>query len=414
MKANCFSRLLHGRRQLSLALWCVVAVSTIGGACVYADHYGYEFRPGPHVPAGFKPGPGVDASGTDLGGSVFVGMDLSNARFDGCNLQQAHFYQVRFYSGGASFRGADLRNAAFLESPDGPPRAAFSVCDFSDALVNGLSFIQQRDHLTLEQLQSTRSYKLKDLSGCQIVAGLHERGNYGYGALSIRDVAIDFRGFDLRGAIFVAGDFTHCDFGDAIITGATFVRSKITPAQIMSTKRYTLDPVTDRTTGSAYANPARQLVAREGYEDIGFSLVDLSDWDFANADLRGTRFHAVNLDGVSFSGADVSGAEFWKSIGRQQLFSTKSYKEGNLIGTVFVWVDLSGMDFSSKNLTGVRFLYCDLSGADFTDAVVTDADFRYLDHPLTVEQIKSTWNYKHGRMEGVVLREELANALRAE
>jgi len=33
---------------------------------------------------------------------------------------------------------------------------------------------------------------------------------------------------------------------------------------------------------------------------------------------------------------------------------------------------------------------------------------------LTLAQIKSTWNYKHGRMEGVELPDELADALKAE
>ncbi len=33
---------------------------------------------------------------------------------------------------------------------------------------------------------------------------------------------------------------------------------------------------------------------------------------------------------------------------------------------------------------------------------------------LTLEQIKSTWNYQHGRMEGIKFREEFAEALREE
>jgi len=277
-----------------------------------------------------------------------------------------------------------------------------------------LSFARQEDHLTLDQICSTRSYQRKDLSGCQIVAGGKGQGAYSYERLAIRQSALDFRQFDLRGAVFLAGDFTRCDFQDAVLTGATFVRSTVTPAQIQSTRQSVIDPERDVTTGSMYFNPAHQLVTRTGYSDLGFSSVDLSGWDFTNADLRRSRFHAVRLDGVSFRGADIAGAEFWKSITPQQLVSTKSYRMGNLSGTAFVWLNLAKVDFSRQNVSGARLVHCDISGANFTDAIITDADLRYLDHPATVDQIKSTWNYKHGRMKGIRLPEELAKALEGE
>ena len=33
---------------------------------------------------------------------------------------------------------------------------------------------------------------------------------------------------------------------------------------------------------------------------------------------------------------------------------------------------------------------------------------------LTTEQIKSTWNYKHGHMEGIILPKDIADALQQE
>lgn len=386
----------------------------LGVSRLHADTYGYEFRPGPHAPAGFRPGPGADASGLDLSASVFTGMDLSNAKFTGTNLRRARFYQVRFSSGGASFKDADLRGAAFLESPNGPHRNGFEGCDFSGALINGLGFFRQQDHLSLEQIRSTKSYQLKDLSSCQIVAGISERQAYDQKKLAIRPVTLDLRGFDLRRATLVAGDFAESSFTDSVITEATFVRSKVTPEQILSTKLYELDSETDVTTGSVYANRTWRLASRQGYSDIGFSLVDLSDWDFTDADLQGAKFHDVNLTGVSFKGADISGAEFWKSIGTEQLISTKSYQEGNLARISFVWLDLTRVTFANQNLTQAQFVYCDVRGVDFTDAIITRAGFQYMDFPPTLDQIKSTWNYKHGRMEGIRLPEELAEALRQE
>jgi uncharacterized protein YjbI with pentapeptide repeats len=143
--------------------------------------------------------------------------------------------------------------------------------------------------------------------------------------------------------------------------------------------------------------------------------MDLSTWHLVNADLRGTRFCEVNLAGVDFSGADVSGAQFYRSIGKERLLTTKSYQTGSLVGVVLVSLDLANVDFSQQDLTRAKFVQCDLTGADFTDAVITDADFHgCLDTPPTVEQIKSTWNYKHGRMAGVLLAEQLQAALQVD
>jgi len=381
---------------------------------LYADTYGYEFRPGPHVPKGFKPSPGVDASGRDLSGSAFIGMDLSNANFERCNLQRAFFAQVRFQQGPASFKGADLRYATFAESPDSPRQEGFDECDFTDALIQGMQFATQYAHLSIEQLRSTKSFKLKDLSGCQIVGGVSERKPYSYHDLQPRRVAMDFCQFDLRNATFVAGDFTESDFTDAIIMGATFFKSKITPAQIASTRRYVSDQ-------HDYTNPFRRLVPRSayprlwGYGDLGFSDMDLSEWDFANADLRGARFCRVNLAGVDFTNADIRGAHFYRSLDRQQLFATMSYRTGNLVDMVFTRVDFSAVDLSRQNLTGSRFVLCDFSKADFTDSIITGTDFSAcVRNPPTTEQIQSTWNYKQGRMEGIRLPEGIAEALRTD
>jgi len=75
--------------------------------------------------------------------------------------------------------------------------------------------------------------------------------------------------------------------------------------------------------------------------------------------------------------------------------------------------DLSACDLSGQNLTDCTFRGCDLTNALFNDAVVTNAKFspHAPNKGLTADQIKSTWNYKHGCMEGIVLPKDLANAL---
>lgn len=383
----------------------------------YADTYGYEFRPGPNAPAGFRPGPGVDASGLDLSGSAFVGMDLSNANFERCNLQRVFFAQVRFQQGSASFREADLRYARFAETPHSPKQEGLDECDFTDALIQGLQFTTQYAHLTIDQIRSTKSFKMKDLSGCQIVGGVSDRKSYSFYHLRPRPVEVDFRQFDLRNATFAAGDFTNSQFAGAIIRGCTFFKSNISPDQIASTSRYVPDAHVGGFPDSFFVTPDHfgMLTSRSGYAGLGFAHMDLSSWNFAKADLRGTRLCDVNLTGVDFSGADISEAHFSNSISKDQLVATTSYQTGDLAGIVFARLDLSSVDFSRQNLTRSIFVLCDLSGADFTDAIITSADFASCIHPLlTLDQIKSTWNYKHGRMEGIRLPEELAEALRQE
>jgi len=67
---------------------------------------------------------------------------------------------------------------------------------------------------------------------------------------------------------------------------------------------------------------------------------------------------------------------------------------------------------------GLNFLRCDFGGANFRDAVITDVDFgKRSDRQctgLTTDQIKSTWNYKHDRMEGIRLPKDIAVALETE
>ncbi len=90
--------------------------------------------------------------------------------------------------------------------------------------------------------------------------------------------------------------------------------------------------------------------------------------------------------------------------------STKSYQEGTLEGFTFDEnVDWSTIDVSGLNLTNA-VLGGNWENAQFEDAVITGADCR----GLTLEQIKQTWNYKYGHMEGVTVSEEVQAALEAE
>lgn len=139
--------------------------------------------------------------------------------------------------------------------------------------------------------------------------------------------------------------------------------------------------------------------------------------DFSGIDLTGTSFRGRPLD-ADFSDAMISKCSFDFAITKEQLCSTRNYREGNLSGIELRHIDLSGCDLSYQNLTGCDFVLCDFGGANFRDTVITDADFgKKADWQctgLTLDQMKSTWNYKHNRMEGITLPKEIAKALETE
>lgn len=329
-------------------------------------------------------GPGMDAAGRDLRGCEFVTQDLTGAVFDRCNL-----YGVRI--DGCILKGASFRGAVFLGAnveiglDDG--------VDFTDATINGnwRSSAEGFDFygavLSPRQLMSTWSYNNKELRQCQI------RGSDAKGAA----VGLDFRGADLRQTTFW-GDLSKCDFTNARIDGAYFGNAAITFEQLASTW--------DFQHGSL-----RVRLAAGTTETTGVSR----RWDFSRIGLRGSDLSILSPDAV-FADARIDGCTMRMGFTRTQLCATASYKEGSLAGLRLMGTDLSGCDLSGINLTGCVFSHCTFAGVDFNDAVITDARFvtdRRVGETdrLTVEQLKSTWNYKHGRMRGIHLPDHLSAAL---
>lgn len=105
--------------------------------------------------------------------------------------------------------------------------------------------------------------------------------------------------------------------------------------------------------------------------------------------------------------------EIFEGIKPKDLYATNAYRNGDLTGVSFFPNRMKGVDYSLKNwnlsrlnLTGACFDGLDLTDVDFTDSIITDASFEDV-HGLTIDQLKSTWNWKTDRMEDVVLSPEL-------
>ncbi len=107
--------------------------------------------------------------------------------------------------------------------------------------------------------------------------------------------------------------------------------------------------------------------------------------------------------------------EVFQGVDADDLYETKAWQIGNLAQIRFfpnldnyleTNGDLRGWDLSRQDLTGSAFKKLDLTDVNLTDAIITETLF--VDSiGLTVDQLKTTWNWSAGRMDSVILSQEL-------
>ena len=287
---------------------------------------------------------GVDLSKRDLSNIEIHQRDgiLRDIDFSGSDLTNADLRETIFNH--CSFRGAILTNVQLCDD-----WRRVNDCDFTDASINSIQRCRWYP-LTLEQIQSSRSWKTKDLYQVNIHTQLAHSGEIN---------PISLAGFNLRNA---------------------------------------------------------QVMVREE--------VDLTDADIQGAHLFG-GFYDYDSPRQMGVPPNQQHQDFYKTGDLEMLMETKNGKEKIFTDVRFEYFDFTGANFAGMDLSGVWFRYCNLTDADFTDAVITRAnchgdgipsryDGQVTDHTLTLEQIKQTWNYKHGVMNGISLPVAIQAALEAE
>jgi uncharacterized protein YjbI with pentapeptide repeats len=133
---------------------------------------------------------------------------------------------------------------------------------------------------------------------------------------------------------------------------------------------------------------------------------DLSTANLTTSDLTDANLALSNVTNASFTDATVTRTNFYATIGftREQLYSTASYKDRDLTGVSFWFLDLSGWDFSGQNLTGASLAIATLTDANLTDAIVTGALLANTTPlGLTQAQLASTASYKARDLQGIGL-----------
>lgn len=320
---------------------------------------------------------GSDMSGRDFRRAVLhlELRSLQDVNFDGADLTGADIREAGFDN--CSFRRARLRKIYSTGYEE-----IRANCDLTDADISGSYMV-----LTAEQLRSTSNYKHKDLS----LIGL--QGDYS---------GVDFSRFSLRRTLFHCCRLGGSSFANADIGGATF--------WFATTSRSDQETFTEFQLCSTASYGQRDL---DGTRFIGcdFSGIDFSDCNlgfFWNCELRGTDFsnaefcepQSSEAMTTHFRGANSRGG-YYASYGfiacdltAEQFYSTRTYRCGAMPSSfVLEEMDLDGWDLSGMDLRGVSFRMSSLRGAN-----LENARGGHLEQAigLTAEQIKSTWNYRHG------------------
>ena len=198
---------------------------------------------------------------------------FNNNRLNGLDLEG---FRVSSNFSRSSLQNANFKDADLTGSNFGS--ADLSGADFTDATINNVCL--DHSNFTNEQLESTKSYKQKDLSGVDMTR------------LNISFEGKDLSGFDLSNTNLERINLKNAIFEDAIINDARFygssIEQEITLAQIMQTKSYKDKDLS----GASF-----HYTIFENADFSGFNLQETSfgssssklfkNVNFTNADLRG-------------------------------------------------------------------------------------------------------------------------------
>ncbi|MCA9200459.1 MAG: pentapeptide repeat-containing protein [Planctomycetales bacterium] len=263
--------------------------------------------------------PGAVLSGLDLQYAVLE--NVTNVDFTSSNLAHARL--------DGSFSGTKLNDATIDNIEIG-------------IAVSGLP-------LSLDQLYSTRSYQLHQLSGIKLDQSDFVRIDFSSG---------DFRQQDLSNAKMNYTVLDSADFNQADLAGIKLVDVWGTGADFSS------------------SNLAGAALDSAIFDNANFTRANLAGAGLTEARLTNANFTDAIINDVDFGGS---------SLTEQQLQSTASFQSGNLRGTSFFYAfSVAGWNLSGQDLSYAAFDYMtstnlessQLVGADLTGAIVDNANLR--------------------------------------
>ncbi len=354
---------------------------------------------------------GIRLFDQDMSGWQLNGKDLSRARIDrsrndGTNYANANLSDAWFEESSlrdADFSGADLTDIRF-DRITSFQNAKFDNATIRDAYISGGS-------ISYEQLASTKSFRDRDLHGIELYGANLAHGN--------------FNDHHLTNATLVESDLSNASFRNTNLTGSAVIRSRLADADFEGA---VIDQSYLEGSGGSQMSQS-QFVSTASYQDktlrqnliVGYRM---DGWDFRGQDLEGSSFYSSSLRNADFSSANLTNVSFYDTplrnanfedaivdgvdfsdwsrnpveLSIQQLYPTRSYRQGHLRNMRFSEANLTDANFAGIDLTGTWFANAKIEGADFTDATIESTTFS---DSLTVDQLVSTKSYKNGQLRGI-------------
>lgn len=281
----------------------------------------------------------------DLRGIRLINQLLHRWDFSNQNLIDSSFGQSNL--NGSDFSGSDLRGASFgLADRYGSFGCNLTNVNFSGSDIRNATFTfagstMGRDAgFTREQLYSTASYGLGDISGLKLYSS------------NLDDWC--FKDQNLSNATLDYSSLNGTDFAEAEINGISFEGvTGFTSSQLYSTASY----------------KKKELGA------INWRAQNLADWDLSFQDLRGSSFYNTYLKNTDFSDTLIQNTDFLaaENFTRDQLTSTSSFKQKDLSGVRFGIWNLSGMNLAGFNLSNAEMQSANFANTDFSMAEIRGA-----------------------------------------
>jgi uncharacterized protein YjbI with pentapeptide repeats len=307
--------------------------------------------------------------------------DFADVSAKGANFVEAALSAVYFYNANltfANFSGADLSYCSFYCSN-------LKDTSFADANIEMVDF-SQTSGFTEAQLQSTASYRSRDLTGIQF------RGNDLSGW--------DFHGLNLTGAQFNSAKLANTIFSQTNLCGSDFSQADLSGA--------VFDGANIQYSHFSGMSCISQLQLQS---TASYQSKDLTGIAFDGCDLRGWDFHGQNLTNARMSSSNLEYADFSHAILAFSSFDSSS----SLVGVNFEGADFQFFaNFSARDLTNANFSKTDLFfghfsnaklvGCNFADANVSYADFsNTTQNGFSLAQLQQTASYRERKLNNIKL-----------
>ena len=171
---------------------------------------------------------------------------------------------------------------------------------------------------------------------------------------------------NLLGAMLGSTDLSGANFSQSWLDGVSFRGSTLTGANLSSAslRRGNLSG-TDLTAANLAGADLTEVWFRE--------RTKLTGADLAGAIVTGANFYTTEAGGGGLGGLSHVPLYAIEGFTAEQLYSTLSYQENDLVGTSF-FGDLSGWNFREQDLTGASFKGGNFTRTDWTNANLTNAE----------------------------------------